>query len=148
MRITGVEAFPIALPFREPYIAANGTIGQREMAVLRLTSDSGDVGHGDAVPMSLRGGPGLAVVLDDLDGSCAEALSGSEIRDEKDIEAHLCANGFRDIFEPTQTFGRTKKLAKPEAALLVIDKIRDDGAPPPPLLVNVLTSALKLAEGA
>jgi putative ATP-dependent endonuclease of OLD family len=70
------------------------------------------------------------------------------LMDEKDIEAHLCANGFRDIFEPTQTFGRAKKLAKPEAALLVIDKIRDDGAPPPPLLVNVLTSALKLAEGA
>lgn len=70
------------------------------------------------------------------------------LMDEKDIEAHLCANGFRDVFEPKQTVGRTRKPAKPEAALQVIDQIRYEGATPPPLLVRVLESALKLAKGA
>ncbi|MCB0866434.1 MAG: mandelate racemase/muconate lactonizing enzyme family protein [Solirubrobacterales bacterium] len=85
MRIAGVEAFPVALPFREPYIAANGTIEQREMVVLRITSEDGTAGHGDAVPMSLRGGPGLERILDELEGECAGALAGRELDDASDV---------------------------------------------------------------
>ncbi len=85
MRITGVEAFPIALPFREPYIAANGTIERREMIVLRVSGEGGHVGHGDAVPMSLRGGPGLELVLGDLEGSCSDALQDAPLEAIDDI---------------------------------------------------------------
>lgn len=95
MRITGVEAFPIALPFREPYIAANGTIERREMVVLRITGDGGAAGHGDAVPMSLRGGPGLERVTRELDGACAAALMGAELGSTEDVARIVasCAAG-------------------------------------------------------
>lgn len=60
MQITAVELVPFALPFAEPYVTARGTLERREMALLRLETDSGLVGLGEAVPLSLRGGVGLA----------------------------------------------------------------------------------------
>lgn len=88
---------------------------------------------------------------------------------EADIEGHLCANGFLRIYEGylserlrpnvTATVGHTDYIPqllkaikdvrqfKPDAAHKVLNLIRD-GAPPPPLLVKVLESALKLAKGA
>lgn len=68
MRIASVEVIPYALPFREPYVTARGRLEKREMALLRLRSDDGLTGLGEAVPMSLRGGVGLAQVVDELDG--------------------------------------------------------------------------------
>jgi o-succinylbenzoate synthase len=68
VRIASVEVIPYALPFREPYVTARGRLEQREMALLRLRSDDGLTGLGEAVPMSLRGGVGLAQVVDELDG--------------------------------------------------------------------------------
>lgn len=91
MQITGVEAFPISLPFRQPYVAANGTIDHREMVVLRLTGDSGVVGHGDAVPMSLRGGPRLDQTLLDLERGCAEILRDSLVASAEDIRVMVSA---------------------------------------------------------
>ena len=93
------------------------------------------------------------------------------VMQEADIEEHLCASGFLTIYEgylSTQTsrnvsvarghqdyvpqllkaIKNVREFKKPDAAHKVIDQIRNHGATPPPLLVNVLTSALKLAEGA
>lgn len=66
MRIASVEVIPYALPFREPYVTAAGTLTQREMVLLRLRSDDGLVGLGEAVPLSLRGGTALGKVVDEL----------------------------------------------------------------------------------
>ena len=66
MHIASAEVIPYALPFREPYVTATGTLTQREMVLLRLRSDDGLVGLGEAVPLSLRGGTGLAQVVTEL----------------------------------------------------------------------------------
>jgi len=66
MKITEVEVVPYALPFREPYVTARGRLQQREMVLLRLLSEHGMVGLGEAVPLSLRGGTGLTQVVDEL----------------------------------------------------------------------------------
>ncbi|HUC06893.1 MAG TPA: mandelate racemase/muconate lactonizing enzyme family protein [Solirubrobacterales bacterium] len=66
MRLASVEVIPYALPFKEPYVTARGRLDQREMVLLRLRSEDGVVGLGEAVPLSLRGGPGLADVVDEL----------------------------------------------------------------------------------
>jgi o-succinylbenzoate synthase len=66
MRIISVEVVPYALPFREPYVTAVGRLEQREMVLLRLRSDEGLIGLGEAVPLSLRGGISLAQVADEL----------------------------------------------------------------------------------
>ena len=66
MRIASVEVVPYALPFREPYVTAAGSLTQREMVLLRLRDDSGLIGLGEAVPLSLRGGANLATVAEEL----------------------------------------------------------------------------------
>lgn len=67
MRIISAEVVPYALPFCEPYVTARGTLTQREMVLLRLHSDDGLVGLGEAVPLSLRGGTGLVQVVKELE---------------------------------------------------------------------------------
>ena len=67
MRIASVEVVPYALPFREPYVTAAGTLDRREMALLRLRSEEGLLGLGEAVPLSLRGGADLPQVVRELE---------------------------------------------------------------------------------
>ncbi len=67
MRLASVEVIPYALPFREPYVTARGQLEQREMVLLRLRSEEGLVGLGEAVPLSLRGGATLAQVVRELE---------------------------------------------------------------------------------
>lgn len=79
MRISELEAIPVALPFRERYVTASGELDAREMVIVRIRSDEGGAGHGDAVPLSLRGGPALAEILAELAGPCREVLVGAEL---------------------------------------------------------------------
>lgn len=77
MRIASIEVTPYALPFREPYITARGRLERREMALLRLRSDDGTVGLGEAVPLSLRGGATLAQVVEELEALPRQAERNS-----------------------------------------------------------------------
>jgi O-succinylbenzoate synthase len=77
MRIASVEVIPYALPFRDPYVTARGTLTQREMVLLRLRDEEGTIGLGEAVPLSLRGGAPLGQVVAEL-----EALGERESLDE------------------------------------------------------------------
>ena len=62
MKLTEVEVVPYALPFERPYVTARGTLERREMVLVRLITDEGLVGLGEAVPLALRGGADLAAV--------------------------------------------------------------------------------------
>lgn len=62
-----VEVIPFALSFRRPYVTATGSLDRRESVLLRLRDENGIVGLGEGVPMSLRGGDGLEVVVAELD---------------------------------------------------------------------------------
>lgn len=62
MRIVEVEAVPYALPFESAYTTARGSLDRREMLLLRLVTDEGLVGLGEAVPLALRGGDDLASI--------------------------------------------------------------------------------------
>jgi o-succinylbenzoate synthase len=72
VRLASVEVIPYALPFRQPYVTARGRLDRREMVLLRLRDEDGQVGLGEAVPLSLRGGIALGAVVAEL-----EALSES-----------------------------------------------------------------------
>jgi o-succinylbenzoate synthase len=78
MHIASAEVVPYALPFSEPYVTAAGALTQREMVLLRLRSDDGVEGLGEAVPLSLRGGTGLSQVVAEL-----ERLSNRDRLDER-----------------------------------------------------------------
>jgi len=83
VRIATLEAISIGLPFARPYVTATGRLQRREMLIVRITAEDGTVGWGDAVPMSLRGGPGTAAVRDDLVRLCQPALVGFRIGGER-----------------------------------------------------------------
>lgn len=108
MRIRGLETFPVALPFRQPYVTATGTLESREMVLVRIVADDGE-GWGDAVPLSLRGGAALADVRADLDGPCAAALT----EDDRSREEHLDACAAAGVEPPA--------LAAVDAALLDLE---------------------------
>lgn len=76
--IERAEVIPYALPFRRPYVTAKGRLDRREMVLLRITSADGLVGLGEAVPLSLRGGAGLAAVVAELRG-WSEVAIGHEL---------------------------------------------------------------------
>jgi o-succinylbenzoate synthase len=82
MRLASVEVIPYALPFREPYVTARGRLDRREMVLLRLRSEEGLVGLGEAVPLSLRGGASLPEIVGEL-----EALAESRLL-HRIVEAH------------------------------------------------------------
>jgi len=67
VRVASVEVIPYALPFREPYVTARGRLEQREMVLLRLHSEDGLIGLGEAVPLSLRNGAALGLVVEELE---------------------------------------------------------------------------------
>lgn len=67
MRLSSVEVIPYALPFKQPYVTARGVLERREMVLLRVRDEDGVVGLGEAVPLSLRGGVGLAEVVRELE---------------------------------------------------------------------------------
>ncbi|MGN6217385.1 MAG: mandelate racemase/muconate lactonizing enzyme family protein [Solirubrobacterales bacterium] len=67
MRLSSVEVIPYALPFKEPYVTARGVLQRREMVLLRLRDEDGVIGLGEAVPLALRGGVGLAEVVGELE---------------------------------------------------------------------------------
>lgn len=67
MRISSVEVIPYALPFKEPYVTARGTLVRREMVLLRIRDEDGVEGLGEAVPLSLRGGVTVPEVVKELE---------------------------------------------------------------------------------
>src|SRR4051794_145210 len=79
MKVAAVEAVPYALPFREPYVTARGRLERREMALVRVRSNEGIEGLGDAVAMSLRGGAGAAALAREVIEVAGPALEGLEV---------------------------------------------------------------------
>src|SRR6201991_413255 len=78
MRLDAVEVIPYALPFKEPYVTARGTLTRREMVLLRLRDEDGVEGLGEAVPLSLRGGVTIETVVRELEAWGRET-SGPEV---------------------------------------------------------------------
>lgn len=66
MRLTDLEVIPIAIPFRETYRTASGELGARSMLIVRLWTDKEQLGIGEAVPLSLRGGATVSAVAGEL----------------------------------------------------------------------------------
>jgi o-succinylbenzoate synthase len=81
VRLAAAEVVLYALPFKEPYVTARGTLTRREMVLLRIRDEDGVEGLGEAVPLSLRGGVTIEQVVRELEAlgtspSIADALAG------------------------------------------------------------------------
>lgn len=80
MNLAAFEVIPYALPFKEPYVTARGTLTRREMVLLRIRDEEGREGLGEAVPLSLRGGVTIAEVVWELEGFGEELVRGDGTR--------------------------------------------------------------------
>jgi muconate cycloisomerase len=79
MKVTAVEAVPYALTFREPYVTARGRLERRELVLVRIRTDAGIDGLGEAVAMSLRGGADSATLTREITELAAPQLVGSDV---------------------------------------------------------------------
>ena len=75
MRIERLEIVPYALHFKQPYVTARGRLERRELALVRLWTDEGLLGLGEAAPLVLRGATRLEAVVSDLE-RCRPLLEG------------------------------------------------------------------------
>ena len=78
MKIERVETVAYSLPFAAPYVTSRGEIHEREMVLLRLQTDAGFEGLGEAVPLALRGDKPLAAVESEIADS-ARRLTGLDL---------------------------------------------------------------------
>jgi o-succinylbenzoate synthase len=85
VRFTAVDVVPYALPFKQPYVTARGSLTRREMVLLRIRDEDGVEGLGEAVPLSLRGGVTIETMVSEL-----EAL-GTELGPEAEAALSLPA---------------------------------------------------------
>jgi L-Ala-D/L-Glu epimerase / N-acetyl-D-glutamate racemase len=92
VRIERLEVVPYSLRFKEPYVTARGRLERRELLLVRLRTQEGQTGLGEAAPLSLRGGPALDDIARDLSERCPPVLEGKrcEPRDW-DALATACA---------------------------------------------------------
>jgi o-succinylbenzoate synthase len=130
MRIASVEVVPYALPFRAPYVTAAGSLERREMVLLRLRDEEGFVGLGEAVPMTLRGGTGLAQVVAELEG-----LSDRDSLDEQALAGDAVALSAPARCAALTALADLRGRRAEEAHGTVA------GPPPPPVRCNATLSA-------
>ena len=78
MKIERAETVAYTLPFAAPYVTARGAIHEREMVLLRLRTDAGFDGLGEAVPLALRGDKPLARVMAETEDA-ARRLTGLDL---------------------------------------------------------------------
>ena len=78
MRIERTETRILSLPFVRPYVTARGALTHRETVLLRLHTDAGFDGLGEAVPLSLRGDKPIGKVADEL-ADAARRLEGLDL---------------------------------------------------------------------
>jgi o-succinylbenzoate synthase len=100
VRVSSVEVIPYALPFRRPYVTAAGRLERRQMVLLRLRSDEGAVGLGEAVPMSLRGGATLAQVVRELQALASSGFLQSPL--ERGLVLDGALDGLPEISAPAR----------------------------------------------
>jgi len=110
MRVERVETVRYALPFREPYVTARGTLDRREMILLRLRTDEGVEALGEAVPLALRGGDSLAEVHEAL-REAADRLIGLDLNPGTEEPLAVAVATFLELVRP-------RKMPPPAAAAL------------------------------
>jgi L-Ala-D/L-Glu epimerase len=81
MRITGIHYGILRIPLRTPFKTALRTVEAIEDVVVRIETDSGHVGYGEAPPTVAITGDSLESILEALRGSIGPALLGCEIKD-------------------------------------------------------------------
>jgi L-Ala-D/L-Glu epimerase len=63
VKISAVEAIPLAIPYRRPFAFASGRVTAADHVLVRITTDDGLVGHGEAPPRPYTYGETAASIV-------------------------------------------------------------------------------------
>ncbi|MBI4833126.1 MAG: dipeptide epimerase [Candidatus Lindowbacteria bacterium] len=89
MRITGLEVFKIRIPFKRRYVHAEAVREAGENVVVRIRSDTGDVGVGETIPREYLTGETPATVMDNISGTFAPHITGVRFESFEDVPGFL-----------------------------------------------------------
>ncbi|MEW6266930.1 MAG: enolase C-terminal domain-like protein [Thermodesulfobacteriota bacterium] len=85
MKIMRVEAFPVSLPLKKPFKIALGVMTHSPHAVVRLTTDEGIVGHGEASTWHVVYGYDQHALVWAIERYLGPAVMGMEVTDLESI---------------------------------------------------------------
>jgi muconate/chloromuconate cycloisomerase len=86
MKITAIEAIPVAIPLNHPLKMAVATVSRRDSIIVRIHTDEGLIGLGEAVIAPYFSGETQAGAKVAIDGFLAPVLLGSDV---KNMQANL-----------------------------------------------------------
>src|SRR5215216_6943082 len=89
MHITAVEAIQVDIPFRQPFVVWRGSIDQKRHVLVRVTTDTGLTGWGEAAPFLYYAPETAADVASMVGDFMAGDLIGKDPRDVRAIHEHF-----------------------------------------------------------
>ena len=89
MKITSVEAIPLAVPYRRPFAFASGRVTAADHVLVRITTDDGLVGHGEAPPRPYTYGETAVSIVATIRDLFAPVLVGADAFAREAIRADL-----------------------------------------------------------
>jgi o-succinylbenzoate synthase len=89
MRITTVEAIQVDIPFRQPFVVWRGSIETKRHVFVRITTDTGLTGWGEAAPFLYYAPETAADVASLVTDYMAGDLTGRDPRDVRAISEHF-----------------------------------------------------------
>jgi o-succinylbenzoate synthase len=89
MRITSVEAMQVDIPFRQPFVVWRGSIDRKRHVLVRVTTDTGLTGWGEAAPFLYYAPETAADVASMVGDFMASELIGKDPRDVRAIYEHF-----------------------------------------------------------
>jgi len=78
VKITSVEAIPLAVPYRRPFAFASGKVTAADHVLVRITTDDGLVGHAEAPPRPYTYGETAASIVAAVRDLFAPVLVGAD----------------------------------------------------------------------
>lgn len=89
MHITTVEATQADIPFKQPFVVWRGSVDRKRHVFVRITTDTGLTGWGEAAPFLYYAPETAADVASLIDDFMAEELIGKDPRDVRAIYEHF-----------------------------------------------------------
>jgi len=91
MKIVTVEAFPVSLPLKKPFTIALGTMTHSPHVVVKMTTDDGIVGYGEASTWHVVYGYDQHELAWAIDRYLGPAVKGMDVADLESIHARMDA---------------------------------------------------------
>lgn len=89
MKITGIQTAKVRIPLVRPFKTALRTVEHVEDILVRITTDSGEVGYGEAPPTAVITGETCASITGAVESCIRPALLGMEMEDMDGLMASL-----------------------------------------------------------